>query len=232
MVKTQGLVLNYLKYGESSIITRIYTEKLGLRSYIVSGVRSKKSRIALFQPLTLLEMVVYNKHTEGLNRISEYKCLFSNPSFASDMQKMSIAVFISEVLSKVLREEEENERLFAFLINSIRYLDETDRRVANFHLLFLIRLTRHLGFLPDSSEEVALQLAAPGQHAAGVDLPRLSAAEQEKLNGLIAAGYEDDVLLSHQERRRILEQLLLFYRMHVEGMGPVRSVEVLKEVLG
>ncbi len=227
-VKTKGLVLSNIKYKESSIITRIYTEKLGLRSYIVNSVRAKKSKMALFQPLTLLDLVVYEKNTEGLNRLTEYKCMSHNPSIASNMQKMSIAIFLSEVLNKVLREEEENEGLFGFLETSIDFLESVEANYVNFHLIFLIQLTRYLGFIPGSSQELLGQITSPD--GLGI-VSKLSPKEQEKLNQLISGTYNEAIQLAYLERKHILDHLLLYYQIHIGGLGEIKSIEVLKEVM-
>ena len=104
LYKTQGIVLNYIKYRETSIIVRIYTESFGLASYIINGVRSKKARhkIAFFQPLTLLDMVVYHKRNAKLNRVSELKCKEPLMDLPTNIKKSSIAIFITEILIKSL----------------------------------------------------------------------------------------------------------------------------------
>ena len=114
LVKTDGIVLNFIKYRETSIIARIYTEQLGLQTYIVNGVRKKEptGRIALFQPLTLLEMVVYASNSGGITRISEYKCAHQFQTLLYDIRKSSIALFLSEIISLTVKEEEENPPLF------------------------------------------------------------------------------------------------------------------------
>jgi DNA repair protein RecO (recombination protein O) len=121
--KTRGIGLSYLRYRESSIITKIYTEAFGIQTYIVNGVRSSKSknnRIALFQPLPLLDMVVYHKNKEDtVHRISELKCYAPFHSIPFDVIKSSLALFITEILGKTLREEESNELLFRFIEESI-----------------------------------------------------------------------------------------------------------------
>ena len=100
--KTQGIALSYLRYRETSIIARVYTEEFGLQSYIVNGVRSAKSknnRIALFQPLTLLEMVVYYKNDRDLHRLSEVKTNHPFQSLPFEVAKSTIALFVTEMLN-------------------------------------------------------------------------------------------------------------------------------------
>ncbi|HEV7380803.1 MAG TPA: recombination protein O N-terminal domain-containing protein, partial [Dyadobacter sp.] len=134
--KTRGIALSYIKYKESSIIAKIYTELFGVQTYIVNGVRSssaKTNRIALFQPLTLLEMVVYHKGKQDeIHRISEIKCYHPFSTLPYNVLKSCLSLFITEILVKSLREEEENQPLFYFLEQSVIYLDEADAGFENF----------------------------------------------------------------------------------------------------
>ena len=105
--KTRGVVFRFTKYGETSIIVTLFTELFGLQSYIVNGVRSKsgKNKIALFQPLTLLDLVVYHREHANLNRIKEVKCLYPFQSIPTDIKKSALAIFIIEVINKTVKEE-------------------------------------------------------------------------------------------------------------------------------
>ncbi|RYY09048.1 MAG: DNA repair protein RecO, partial [Cytophagaceae bacterium] len=173
LIKTRGLVLSFLKYRETSIIARIYTERRGVQNYIVNGVRKAKppGRIALFQPLTLLELVAYvPRQGSDLTRLSEFRCAEPFRTLPYEMRKSSVALFLSEVLSKSVREEEENEPLFRFLHDSILAFDEQSVGVENFALLFLLHLASYLGFGVHTGAELMDQIVlagttlGPGQH--------------------------------------------------------------------
>src|SRR3954469_12504744 len=109
--KTRGVVFRFTKYGETSIIVNIFTELFGLQSYIVNGVRSKsaKNKIALFQPLTLLDLVVYHRENANILRIKEVKCLRAYQDLTSDIKKSSIAMFINEILNKAVKDQSHAE---------------------------------------------------------------------------------------------------------------------------
>jgi len=158
--KTRGLVLNYLRYRETSIIVKIYTEEFGVQTYIENGVRSSKgkNKIALFQPLTLLDLVVYFKDSAGIQRISEIKVNHPYSTIPFDITKSTIALFITEVLSKTLKEEAGNPRLFQFLRESLIWLDQATEGYENFHLWFLLRLSFYLGFEPTTGQQLAQEL--------------------------------------------------------------------------
>ena len=104
---TQGIVLSHIKYRETSIIAKIFTEAFGLQAYLVQGVRTKKPKynIALFQPLTLLDMVVLHKKQRSIQRITEIRCYTPNSNILTNISKATIAIFIAEFLTKVIREE-------------------------------------------------------------------------------------------------------------------------------
>jgi DNA repair protein RecO (recombination protein O) len=218
--KTQGVVLRFTRYRETSIITSIFTEHFGLQSYIVNGIRqaSAGGKIALYQPLTLLDMVVYYRETAHINRIREIRCLYPYETLYRDIRKSAIALFIAEVLNKTIREESNSAEMFDFIQKSMVTLDQLHHGYENFHLLFLIGLSRKLGFGIQTTEDVF-------QHR--------PASEQtiEALKTLLKSGLRDDTMLSLQQRREILSGLLHFYQSHIESLGEFRSVPVLQEVL-
>lgn len=226
--KTRGIVLNYLKYGESSIIVRVYTESFGLQSYIVNGVRSAKSKnkIALFQPLTLLDMVVYHREQAQLQRIKEMKCEEPFRSLPFEFRKSGIALFMTEVLVKSVKQEEENAALFEFLHHAIMLLDHLQHNYSNFHLQFLLKLSVYLGFGPGTAEELYEQ-AHPGGNT-----PDFGRQEKQLIEALLEEGFENKIKMNGEQRRAILGNILIFYRLHVDHFGELRSLSVLQEVMG
>lgn len=222
--KTKAIVIHYMRYREASIIVRMYTEEFGLQSYIENSVRSPKARnkIALFQPLTLLDLVVYHRNDGGLTRLSEIRCHTPFTSLPYDFYKASIAMFITEVLGKTLKEETGNPALFNFLFDSILWLDEVKTDFENFHLQFLLKLARYQGFAPETAEEIFEQLTS---------MVNYQPEDAQLLNRLIQADYGTSIKVSHYLRRTALETILSFYRLHVENFGEIKSLHVLKEVM-
>ena len=149
--KTRGIVFKTTDYGDSSIIVQVFTEKFGLQSYIVNGAKKPKAKISrnIFQPLHLLDMVVYHKNTGNVQRIKEVKNSPVLQSIPYDVIKSSLAIFLNEVLYKAVKQQSAEEKLFEFTFNAIEWLDHQTEGLANFHLFFLVRLTRYLGFYPD-----------------------------------------------------------------------------------
>ncbi len=233
LIKTRGIVLNFIKFRESSIIVRIYTEELGLQSYVVNSVRKKgsASRIALFQPFTLLEMVVYPSAKGGLTRISEYKCSYAFSSLPYDIRKSSMTLFLTEMVARTVKEEEQNRALFEFLHDSMLYFDQQQTGFEDFHLIFLVQLARYLGFGITSADDVISQVAfvTGGTNLAGSSLLQLQRLEPY-LQDLLArsAGAH---LPNGRVRRELLHLLVKYYQLHVDKLGEIKSLTVLSEVL-
>lgn len=241
LIKTRGIVLNFLKYRETSIIARVYTEQRGVQSYVVNGVRKAKppGRIALFQPLTLLELVAYiPRQGSGLTRLSEYRCAEPFRTLPYDVQKSSVGLFLSEVLSRCLREEEGNPALFRFLHDSILAFDEQAVGVENFALLFLLHLADYLGFGAQTGAEITDQVAMAG-HAATAGSGFSGHGGPAVLRLREFEGYLDELLHAPaastipngRVRRELLDVLIRYYQLHVEGLGDIRSLDILSEVL-
>ena len=233
LVKTRGIVLNFIKYRETSIITRIYTEALGLQTYIVNSVRQKSttSRIALFQPFTLLDMVVYASAKGGITRISEYKCSYPYTSISYDIRKSSMLLFLSEMLSYTIKEEEENRPLFEYIYQALIYFDQQDEHFENFHLLFLLQLSFYLGFGPTSGADITSQVAfSSTQLISGRPAIIHFQLFEEHLDNLLHHP-EATQIPNGKVRRELLNILIKYYQLHIEKLGEIRSLKVLSEVL-
>jgi len=236
--KTPGIVLKHVKYSETSIICKIFTEKFGIRSYIINGVRSSKSRnqIVYFQPLSLLDLVVYEREGKNVQRIKESKPAFIFSELPFDIVKSSLAVFMTEILDKSLKGEPSNSELFAFLDNTIRFLDQTDARLVNFPIWFLLELSKFFGFQPDSlnyAERKAFNLKEgnfePVSDATYQISLNTSAYFYTFLNSSLETSLNHSI--PRPDRRLVLDNLLRFYAYHMESFGEVQSLEILKIVL-
>ncbi len=226
--KTRGIVISYLRYKETSVIVKIYTEQFGIQTYIENGVRSSKSKnkIALFQPLTLLDLVVYHKNSGAstIQRIAEIKC--NNPylNIPFEIAKSSIAMFIVEILGKCLKEEASNTALFEFINDSLLWLDQAHSQFGFFHLIFLLRLSSYLGFAPLNANEINEQLIE-AKYKIVLDKPVLL-----QLDKLIDSDYSDGFLVNANVRNLLLESILAFYDLHLDSLGEIKSLAVLREV--
>jgi DNA repair protein RecO (recombination protein O) len=234
--KTRGIVFKSTEYGESSLVVQIYTELFGIQSYLINSVRKKhaKYHANLFQRLTPVDMVVYHKERPGLQRISEIK---PNPLLESipfDVHKSSLIIFLDEVLFKSIREEEANPQLFDFLMQSIQWLDHSAHPGNNFHLTFLVLLSRYLGFGPTknySATDNIFNLKDGCFQSAFPDHPHFIQPELgEVFFSILNSNYTTSPEISTPDRRTIINFLLEYYALHIESFGTVKSHKVLEEI--
>ncbi len=241
--KTRGIVLKTTNYAESSIIAQIFTESFGLQSYIVNGVRGKKPKqhSSLFQPLTLLELVVYHKQNGGIQRISEIK---NDPPYSTipyQITKSSIALFLNEILYKTLRNQQADEKIFGFLTNSLQVFDLAESGINYFHLHFLIQLTRYLGFYPEGKQGIStpyLDLESGSFVSSTRELKYSMDSDESAMlyyflnQPLTEINLTIPFLQSKRMRKNLLHKLVLFYQLHTADFGSLNSLDVLEEVFG
>lgn len=237
--KASAIVLHCLKYNDTSHIVNVYTEHAGRCSYIIKVSRARKSgvRPSLFHPLALVELEVEGRNTAQLRRITEARPLYPLHSLPIDPYKSAIALFLGEFLHHALREEGANHPLFAYLQHSIRWLDGCEgHEVANFHLVFLMRLLRFLGLYPNLDGYLAGDyfdlLNACFCHRIPPHGHYLHPEEAAIIPSLMRMNYYNMRLFpfNRQQRIRCLEVLNDFYRLHIPGFPPLRSLEVLQEL--
>lgn len=239
ITSTKGIVLKYYPYGESSIIVKIFTEVFGLQSYIVKGVFSKRSKtgLAVFQPLNLIEFLAYRKENKTLHYLKEPSVAFHYQSIPFDLIKRSIVFFLSELMYKTIREETPDKPLFEWLYNTLTWFDLTGKNMLNFHLVFMIQLSRFLGFYPkpevdDTSLYFDLQEGKFVHHQPS-HAKYISGKETRILRDLCTCTLEhsDSLKIITSERRSLIDQLITYYQLHLPDFGSMKSVEVLKSVL-
>ena len=238
LTKTQAIVLHSLKYGETRLIVDMFTRSQGRQSFIVSIPKSVKGKIKkqLFQPLTLLEIESDLRPKLQLQKLSDVRLASPFSAIPFDPNKLSISLFIAEFLYYALRSEQHNEPLFDYIVNSIQWLDAQTDRFANFHLVFLMRLSRFLGFYPNLDHyqtgdyfdlRESIFLSAPPVHR-----DFLHPQEAEKIQLMMRMDFPTMHLfrMSHQERNRLLEVSLIYYRLHLPDFPELKSVSVLQEL--
>lgn len=238
LLQTRGLVLFHFKYSETSVITRIYTEELGLQSYLVPGARKKKSkfRASLMQPFSLLDMEVYHKEKGGLQRIKEMSPQGNLGSgLMGDIVKSSIAIFLSEVIYQSIKEEEKNPSLYRFIQQSAELLHRHEGKTVNFHLWFLIAFSGFLGFqIRNNWEEGRYFDLQEGSFVIQKPIHNLFCLPEESklLSGLLENINDPfNISLSNRERKQLLNILLDFYHLHIASFGEIKSKKVLEEVM-
>ena len=236
--RTRGIVIRVTDYSETSVVAKIYTEKFGMQSYLINGVKKKKSRIRLnaLQPLTLLSMVVYHKNNKGLHHISDIRQEPLLSSIPYDMKKVSMVFLVNEIVGKVIHESEHNKKLFNILHDAILFLDKTAETVETFYISFMVHLAKELGFAPNGkfSEHKKYFNLKDGifQNTIPAHPHWLQPDASEKFFLLMQTPLEQSYHLnfSSADRKQLRTALLNYYRLHVEGFTTSRSQKIMEEV--
>ena len=238
LTKTQAIVLHSIKYGETRLIVDMFTKEYGRLSFIVSLPKSPKSKIKkqYFQPLAMLEIETDVRPRLQLQKLSDVRLLHPFSTIPFSQHKLSISLFVAEFLYYALRGEQQNALLFDYIVNSLQWLDGQDGRFANFHLVFLMRLSRFLGFYPNLDDYTvgdyfdlreSVFLPVPPIHH-----DFLQPQEAEKVQLMMRMDFPTMHLfqMSHTERNRLLEVALSYYRLHLPDFPELKSLSVLQEL--
>lgn len=236
LVNTKAIVLHTLKYSESSVILKCFTRELGLQSYIINGIKNKKSpvRSGATQALNILSLVTYHKGKGGLERIKELKVDYQYTNIPYDPIKTSICLFIAEVLYKSIKEESPDEELYEFITESLQWLDKHDEGYANFHILLLAKLTYFLGFGPMLSNDREYFDLTEGLFTENKPIHDsfVSGNMAVLLNQILGMKFADitDLKMNVLQRRELLQILLNYYSIHIDSFASIKSVKILEEL--
>lgn len=241
---TKGIVLRTVRYGETSIIVTIFTELLGVQSYLVNGVRtsSKKGsgRASLFQPTAILDMVVYHSDLKQLQRIKEFRWGHLYQQILSDVRKNAIALFMVEILTKCLKQPEPNPELFQFAEDAFICLDEApDAVAANLPLFFALHLPVFFGLRISDNFSDQRNYLDLMEGAFVSEQPRHPHFLDEKAAFVTSQILKvqhpnelDQIKLHHEFRRQLLFSYQVYYALHIQDFGTLRTLPVLREILG
>lgn len=238
LIKTKGIVLRTVKYSETSLICDVYTEQLGLQTYIVSGVRKKNAKIgaSLLQVMSLLDIVAYHRENKEIHRTKEIKPAFVYSEIPFQLQKSAVGIFIAELLQKTVKEAIPNAELFEFIWNTYMYLDLTKDSVANLHLTFMAQLAEYLGFMPGGTYEKEKSYFDLKEGIYTVEEPlhtySLSYNQSDLLQQLnnLPITETHNIQLTRYHRQNLLNRLIEFYQLHVDNFQQLNSHEIFKEI--
>lgn len=238
LAATEGIVLHFIKYGETSVIATVFTREFGRQSYIVNASRTRKSKnkAGFLQPLFLVDLEVYQKQTRDIQRIKEIKISYPYQNIPFDITKSTQTIFLAEMLYKTIHEQESYPELFDYIKSALLYFDLMEKGWQNFHLYFLFRLTEYFGFMPDTRKtgfegwfdlrkgEVVPHEPSHPLFANKEDTEKLIQLSLLKINEL------DQFKISRPMRDTLLTALVDYYQLHFDNLGEIKSLNVLKEL--
>ncbi len=236
LISTTAIVLSKIRYKDYDLIIKCYTKDFGLQTYLIkNALKSKKGKFkpAYFQPLSILDIEADHKNNRSLQYFKDAKLHFNYRTLHTNVIKSTIVMFLSEVLSNILIEEEKNIPLYNFLEKAFIWFDENDTN-SNFHLIFLIKLTKYLGFYPESTqrgtpyfnlEEGKFQLTKSGVFC-------VSGNNLILLKHLLGIKFDESksVVVDAIQKREFLNMILLYFKLHLDGFKQPKSVTILNQV--
>jgi DNA repair protein RecO (recombination protein O) len=238
LVKTEAIVLHAIKFGESRLIVDMFTREVGRVSFAVPIPKTSKGRLKkqYFQPMTLLEVECDIRQRDQLQKLKDARLLAAYASIPFSPEKLALSLFTAEFLCHALRAEQQNEPLFVYLYDSMQWLDMIETGFANFHLTFLIRMSRFLGFYPNLDDYVRGCIFDLRTATFSLQVPThrdfLQPDDAQRIHTLMRMDFPTMHLfrLSRQERNRITEVLLHYYQLHIPQFPELKSLDVLKEL--
>jgi len=238
LIKTKAIIISALKYGEADLIVKAYTLSNGLCTYMLKGVlksRKGKFKASMFQSLTQLDIVANHRGSGKLEYLKEAKVTGNYQSLHTHPIKLAMVMFLAEMLRNVIHEEESNEPLFHYLEYSFQVLD-TSEKIANFHLMFLLNLTRYLGFQPEMGIKdlpVFNLLDGVFQDFSSNDYC-IEGKNVDLLKSFLGTDFDasQHIKMNQTSRNDFLNMLLRYYELHIEGFRKPKSLSVLNEIFG
>jgi DNA repair protein RecO (recombination protein O) len=238
LVKTRGIIFRSVKYRETSLILDIYTREMGLKTYLVNGVRKKNARTgaALYQVMNILDMNVYDHDQRDINRIKEARPAIIYKELPFRIEKSSVGLLMLEVIRKSIREKEKNTTLFDFIESAFDYLDQAKGSIANFHISFLLELSTALGFNPENNYNDVLRYfdLREGTFVSQAPFHRdyLTEKDSNILSRFLNSNMEahQNIKLNKNERIDLLVHLIDFYRIQIGDFGEMKSLDVFRDI--
>lgn len=236
VIATKAIVFSTIKYSEADLVVSAYTEAAGIKSYLLRNIlKSKKSklRVSYFQTLTQLELIADHKNKGTLEYIKEAKIFKPYATLHTQVVKTGLVMFLSEILKNCIREEEPNPKLYSFLEDALHWLDQ-NHEIANFHIYFLLQLSNHLGFYPDVSNIRAsyFNIAEGNFQNTNANHYCFEGTYIEEFKQFFGIDIDsiNKIKLSKKTRQQILDLLLGYYTLHVQGYQKPKSLAILNQL--
>jgi DNA repair protein RecO (recombination protein O) len=232
---TRAIVLHKINYSESSLVVQAFSFHYGKISLLVQGVRKGKSRtkIALFEPLSIIEFVGNFKNTDALIKPRDLRLHYPLIQIQTDISKRMIGMFLSEILYKCVKEPNPEKDMYVFIENALKFLDLSNEKVANFHLVFLFQLSRFLGFYPRMSNGKYFNMLE-GNFTDSLPLGNtyLQGENKDLFKLVLGMNFDtmNDFKLTSEHRKIVLHAIIEYYDNHIQNLGEVKSHQILESI--
>lgn len=237
-ISTEGIIFTHTRYGDSSAIIHIYTKEVGMVSFMVNGVfgRKKRSNFQLLQPLNIVQLEFINRANRDIQRIRDFKVTHPMMRIPFSQSRRAQAFLLTEIYSRVLRNEGQNETIFNFLKEGIIILDSDVEGVENLHIWLLFHSVSHLGFEPHNNYEEDCTIfdimdgcfvpSEPGHPYILVD------EDAKMINNLFKTTVDElnNVATNVHQRRVLLNAIIKYYELHHQSIGKISSLAILEEL--
>ncbi len=237
LTSTKAIVLSKIRYNDHDLIIKCYTQQNGIVSYLLKSIlksKKKNSKIAYFQLLSQLQLETDYKTNRSLQFVKEIKPNYIYTSLHTNIMKSTVAMFIAEVLSYALKEEEKNELLYNYIETSLIWFDTNNEVYSNFHLLFLLNLTKYLGFFPDDTKidapyfnilEGEFQYEFKGKYSVFNENLTL-------LKMLLGTTFDalNTIEINGKQRQAFLSFILAYFELHLGSFKKPKSLKIFNDV--
>jgi len=231
LLSSKGIVLQSIKYGDSSLISKVFSEEKGLISIISNRSKSKKNRtVNYLQPLSPIHFVCYLSNKSNIHRLKEIsfdkESVFGNENVAVS----AIRFFLAEFLCVVVKEEEQNQSLFSFLHKKVLDLSCCSQTaLSDFHICFLIDFLDLLGIYPNLNIEHSFLDLQEGITTS--NKPQHVNYYKKEDFSLLLNYTEQRANLNKTQKKALLALLMDYYILQLGGeMKAMKSREVLEVV--
>ncbi len=235
--KIEGIVIDVRKHNDKTDIVTLFTRSRGRMAMLSPSARGGKSgRGARLLPMSVVGASVNYHPDRELQRLGAVEPLRVWSSIYFNPVKSALAVFLSEFLNHFLRASLAEPELWDYIVESTGSIDRMKGNASNLHIAFLISLLPYAGIEPrlddysdgdwfdmregrfSSGRPLHNDVVEPGEARHILLLARLTMANSRRLR------------LTQAERRRALDMLLRYYAIHYQGLGSLRSLDVMHEI--
>ena len=236
VTSTSAIVLSKIRYKDNDIIVKFFTKEYGAISFIVKGGQnSKKNKIkyVYFQELSILEIQFNYNLKRDLQYIKDIELKHNYTSSHTDLVKISVIMLLSEVLSNVITYQKKEIQLYNYIEQSLIWHD-MNKSNPYFHMIFLIELTRYLGFYPDilNNNFKYFNLEGGSYEKSKTSEYSITGDSLNLFNQILGIKFDSNPLptLNSKDKMEIINIILTYYKLHINNFKPIKSLEIVKNI--